>query len=348
MKRIFSLFLVVIMITILTAPGLAQAATVKISKAKATMEVDSTLKLKITGTDSKVTWSTSKKTIATVSTSGTVTAIKEGQATITATVNSKKYTCKVTVIDSNKVTPTPTPSLEPEYLKQSEIPYLYTNVKKYIGKYVEISGKVLSNPEKFENGIAFQMFQDPVNNGNNTIVYFYGKKDIKEGDYVIIDGQIFDEFQGQNAFGGLITAPIIIANSVTISTYKDVIVPTEKIMEIRQIQEQFGYEIVLEKVEFAKTETRVYLTINNNGSSNFSAYSFNMKLIQNKKQYTEQDNWSANYPKIQTDLYPDTTSSGIVCFPAISQTDDFVLYIDGSSGNWEEDIKEYKFAVKVK
>jgi hypothetical protein len=91
------------MITLLLAPGVAHAATVKISKSKAIMEVDSTLKLKITGTDSKVTWSTSSKKIATVNSAGTVTAVQEGTATITAKVNSKKFTCTVTVVDSNKV-----------------------------------------------------------------------------------------------------------------------------------------------------------------------------------------------------------------------------------------------------
>lgn len=97
------MFLIIIMIVILSDPKLTEAATIKISKTKATMEVDSTLKLKIIGTDSKVTWSTSSKKIATVNTSGTVTAVKEGTATITAKVDNKKYTCTVTVVDSNKV-----------------------------------------------------------------------------------------------------------------------------------------------------------------------------------------------------------------------------------------------------
>lgn len=103
MKKLFSIFLVIIMITLLSVPELAEATTVKINKTKAVLEVDATLKLKIAGTDSKVTWSTSKKSAATVNTSGVVTAKAEGTATITATVNNKKYTCTVTVVDSNKV-----------------------------------------------------------------------------------------------------------------------------------------------------------------------------------------------------------------------------------------------------
>ena len=71
-------------------PSTASAA-VKINKAKATIEVDSTLKLKVSGTSKNTTWKTSKKSVATVSKLGTVTAKSEGQTTITATVGSKNY-----------------------------------------------------------------------------------------------------------------------------------------------------------------------------------------------------------------------------------------------------------------
>lgn len=44
-----------------------------------------------------VKWSSSKKSVATVSSAGTITAKKKGTATITATAGNKRYTCKVTV-----------------------------------------------------------------------------------------------------------------------------------------------------------------------------------------------------------------------------------------------------------
>lgn len=101
MKRIISNLLILILCLVLFAPQTAEAA-VKISKAKATLEVDATLTLKITGTEEKSTWSSSDKTVATVSKGGKITAKKEGRATITATVGNAKYTCEVTVVDSNK------------------------------------------------------------------------------------------------------------------------------------------------------------------------------------------------------------------------------------------------------
>lgn len=78
--------------------AVAEAATVKITESKLTMEISATTTLRVTGTKSKVTWKTSNKKIATVTSKGVVTAQSKGTAKITATVNKKKYTCTVTVI----------------------------------------------------------------------------------------------------------------------------------------------------------------------------------------------------------------------------------------------------------
>jgi hypothetical protein len=101
MKKLLSAFLVFVLTLLISTPTPAFAA-VKISKAKATLEVDATLQLKISGTKSTATWKTSKKAVATVTKSGVVAAKAEGSATITATVSGKNYTCAVTVVNSNK------------------------------------------------------------------------------------------------------------------------------------------------------------------------------------------------------------------------------------------------------
>lgn len=107
MKHIkrFSFVLVFALVLSLTTPTLftpavpiSEAATVKINKSKLTLEAGKTAALKISGTKQKVKWKSSNKSVATVGlNSGKVTAKKKGAATITATVNKKKYTCKVTV-----------------------------------------------------------------------------------------------------------------------------------------------------------------------------------------------------------------------------------------------------------
>lgn len=82
----------------------AQAASLKLSSTKFAIGAGSTKNLSVTGTKSKITWTSNKKDVATVSKTGVVTAKKAGAATITATVNKKKLTCKVTVFETQEVT----------------------------------------------------------------------------------------------------------------------------------------------------------------------------------------------------------------------------------------------------
>ncbi len=70
---------------------------VGLERTKLTLYVGNTYQLRVFGTTKKVTWKSSKKSVATVSSTGLVKAKKKGTATITAKVNSKTYKCKVTV-----------------------------------------------------------------------------------------------------------------------------------------------------------------------------------------------------------------------------------------------------------
>lgn len=75
----------------------AEAATVKLSATKKTLTKGKTYTLKMLGTKKKVTWKSSKTSVATVNSKGKVTAKKAGTATITAKVGTKTYKCKITV-----------------------------------------------------------------------------------------------------------------------------------------------------------------------------------------------------------------------------------------------------------
>ncbi len=76
----------------------AEAATARLSETQLQMEISATTTLKMIGSKGKVAWKTSNKKVASVTSKGVVTAQSEGTATITATVNKKKYTCTVTVV----------------------------------------------------------------------------------------------------------------------------------------------------------------------------------------------------------------------------------------------------------
>lgn len=94
-KKIVSLLLAVIMILTLAAPMQVYAA-VAMNRPKVTLAVKQKATLKVEGTSKKPVWSSSNAKVAAVS-DGVVTAKKEGTATITAKIGSKKYTSKITV-----------------------------------------------------------------------------------------------------------------------------------------------------------------------------------------------------------------------------------------------------------
>lgn len=104
MKKIFQKIMIT-MFAFIVCMGMFQgqllyataAEKVAINKTSATIEVKKSVNLKITGTTSKVTWKSSNKKIATVNRSGKIVGVKEGKATITATVEKKKFTCNITV-----------------------------------------------------------------------------------------------------------------------------------------------------------------------------------------------------------------------------------------------------------
>lgn len=74
---------------------------VKISQSSITLYEGQTYGLSILRTQKEVDWSTSNQSVATVSAKGKVTAKTSGNATITARIGDKSYTCKVTVVKSN-------------------------------------------------------------------------------------------------------------------------------------------------------------------------------------------------------------------------------------------------------
>lgn len=94
-RYVFVTVLLALLVTVADI-RLAQAA-VKLSESAVNLCVGDTCQLSLTGTTKKVTWKSSKTSVAKVTSKGKVTARGKGVATITATVSKKNYKCKVTV-----------------------------------------------------------------------------------------------------------------------------------------------------------------------------------------------------------------------------------------------------------
>lgn len=90
--------LFLLLAAMLAAPVSVSAATkIRLSKSAVAVSKGRSYTLKVSGTQRKVSWSSSNKSVATVSQTGKVTARKKGTAVITARVSGKSLRCRITV-----------------------------------------------------------------------------------------------------------------------------------------------------------------------------------------------------------------------------------------------------------
>lgn len=238
------------------------------------------------------------------------------------------------------------PASEP--LSDSEIKRMYSNPSDYIDSTVELAGVVFGSVDYDSDGVYFQMWADPENSDLNTVVaYFDPELTLEDGQYVRIKGTVIDVFEGENMMGGQIIAPAIQADTLEVISYKDAVRPTvATATAVNSTIEQYGYSITVQNVELAEQETRAYISVTNNGSSNFSAYDFNMTLIQNGTQYDSSPNYMADYPELQSDIRPGVTTEGVVVFPAIEEAP-FQIIMEASSSDWSQTLQEYVFDFNI-
>ena len=109
MKRLFSALLCGVMAFCLFSCEQEQdvpVTSVTITQSSAEMLIGETTQLSATvqpgnATEKTLTWTSSRQSVATVSSTGLVTAISEGESTITASAGGKSGTCKITVSKSD-------------------------------------------------------------------------------------------------------------------------------------------------------------------------------------------------------------------------------------------------------
>lgn len=96
-KTVQKLLILFAVFGLLCSAVTVQAAAPAISKKTATVYVGKSVTLKMKNSKGEVKWKSSDSKVAAVNKAGKVTGKKAGSAKITATVNKKSYTCKVTV-----------------------------------------------------------------------------------------------------------------------------------------------------------------------------------------------------------------------------------------------------------
>ena len=74
----------------------------------------------------------------------------------------EKYPLNVKSVETS-VSSKRSPEVKPdkvEYLNESEISFIYSDTKRYIDKYVKMSGRVFQVPEYINGAVALQVFTE--------------------------------------------------------------------------------------------------------------------------------------------------------------------------------------------
>jgi hypothetical protein len=231
-------------------------------------------------------------------------------------------------------------------LSADEFEKMFSDPKKYKGSKVEFYGRIFVEPERDSDGTYLQVFANNNSERNTIIMIEDPNVDVAMDDIIHVTGTVKDAFEGENAFGGVITAPMILADSIEKTDYQTAFAPAKQTIELNAEQNQHGYKLTVQKVELADQETRVYVQVANETNNKIYFYTFDAKLIANGKQLEEEMNYDANYPEVQSELLPGVTTDGIIVFPALGEgVSTFQLYFEGSSDNWEINFEPFVFDV---
>ncbi len=224
---------------------------------------------------------------------------------------------------------------------------LFSDPRAHKGASVDVTGQLLERPEDYKDELAFQMFADIENADWNTIVYTdQTGLDLDTDDYVRVQGEVLGAFEGENAFGGGITAPSVQASKVSVVSAGQAIDSAEKVVQVDQTLENQGFQVTLDKIEFGQESTRAYVTLTNNTGRGASFYTFDAKIVQGSMQadYLE-DSYAYYDEEPQSELRPGIETQGVVPFEPVDSDTPFELRVPWSSDNYNITAKPVTFQV---
>lgn len=238
---------------------------------------------------------------------------------------------------------------EKVYLEDSEIDAALNDGDSYKGKYINIVGKVFS-VEKDGDTIALQAWYDPETANQQFIVYADKElaADVKEEDYIKVEGEITGTFTGENMLGGEVSAMMINAEALETGGYDEIYAPAESTKEVGETKEQHGVSVTLDRIEYAKGEARVYLSVKNESGYQASIYTYDAKALQDGKQFEHQDNYEANPDGSEDigDVLDGASKEGVLRFKGLDPEKPVKIQIASYSDNYDIEMEDYVFEVE--
>jgi hypothetical protein len=239
-------------------------------------------------------------------------------------------------------TPPPTTTSPPaEEITNENLRLAVADPKKYKGAKVDLMGQVSIESSK-EGYYGFYFHPDKEDTFLSVIVYTKGEYTPKDDEFVRVTGTI----EGEDWLGDL----TIIADNIIKIDPKDFLTPTIMKLNVGKTLDHKGYIIVLEYIEFAGDETRVYLTIKNGRNEKITFYDFNAVAIQGNKQFEKKySEWSyyIDHPEIPSEIRPGIEAFGVVIFEPLDIGKGEATFIfEGGTESWDVKIEDFEFEIQ--
>lgn len=226
---------------------------------------------------------------------------------------------------------------------------LFENPKSFKGKEVTLGGYIWEN-KKISSTETELGLEVEVSDESKMAVVSYKEGPLESIEYdniVKVTGKVTGTKEIKNMLGIKIEVPVIEASKVEISDYMNAVAPVYKTVEVNDTAEQYGITVKLDKVEFAESETRFFVTLTNNSSDPVDFYRDNL-VVQNKRLHREMYmSYKAEYPEFDESIEPGASSSGILVFSRL-EAENLKLYIQGNSDNYDIELEPFKFDITVK
>lgn len=206
----------------------------------------------------------------------------------------------------------------------------------HAGTTVDVVGRVFQPPESQGGEMAFQMWADPQNAEWNTVVFTdEALTDLRIDDYVRVRGEVTGSFDGENAFGGMVSAIEVDAESVeVIDDPMTALDPAVETVEVGRTQSDRGFSVTLQRIEFGEETTRVYISAQNGTSSPASLWSYDARLVQGQTQIEPETPFEYDVPEIPSDLDPGVRAEGVLLFGSADPSQPLRLRLEWYSENY--------------
>lgn len=241
-------------------------------------------------------------------------------------------------------------------LSAEESGKLFTTPKKYLSHCVTLYGKIFAGPDYYDDVFQLLLYGDPQNYGKMFYVYYNADDEafdqgLQQGDIIQVTGTLDNAVDEDGNFVDTPFVPVIGAKSIEKVEYAQAFSKPLKTVEKEQSKTQYGYQVKIDRIEFAEDETRLYMTVVNHGSGEFSVSSYRAKMLKDGAQYEGQPNYIADYPQLSSDLMPGLQTEGVMTFPGLADLNGSVQFIfdayAASAWKNDEDLKPFEFTVEI-